>query len=43
VTGRGLPPPTRSTQPKQPEYDEDGRPIAPEGPRKSFPGDWLLN
>ena len=30
-------------QSKPPEYDEDGRPIAPEGSRKKLPGDWLIN
>jgi predicted small lipoprotein YifL len=27
----------------QVEYDEDGRPIAPPGPKKRSPADWLLN
>jgi hypothetical protein len=29
--------------PKQPEYDEEGKPIAPQGPNKRLPGDWLLD
>ena len=28
---------------KPPEYDADGRPIAPDGPRKKLPGDWLID
>jgi hypothetical protein len=36
VTSRGLPPP-------RPEFDEDGRPIAPEGPRRRSPADWLID
>jgi hypothetical protein len=28
---------------KEPTYDEDGHPIAPEGDRKRLPGDWLLD
>jgi predicted small lipoprotein YifL len=27
----------------QPEYDEQGRPIAPRGPKKKLPGDWLID
>ena len=25
------------------EYDEDGRPIVPEGPKKKLPADWLID
>jgi predicted small lipoprotein YifL len=28
---------------KPPEYDENGRPIAPVGPRKKLPADWLID
>jgi hypothetical protein len=28
---------------KPTEYDENGRPIAPVGPRKKLPGDWLID
>jgi predicted small lipoprotein YifL len=38
TTRRGAP----RTQEKAPEYDEDGRPIAPEGPKRSFPLDPLI-
>jgi predicted small lipoprotein YifL len=27
----------------QPEYDDEGRPIAPQGVRKKLPGDWLID
>ena len=27
----------------KPEYDENGRPIAPTGPRKKLPADWLID
>lgn len=38
VSPRGLPPPS-----PQPAYDRDGHPIAPEGPRRRSPLDWLLD
>jgi hypothetical protein len=28
---------------KAPEYDENGRPIAPTGAKKKLPGDWLID
>ena len=28
---------------KQPEYDEDGRPITPQGLKKKLPADWLID
>ena len=28
---------------KAPEYDENGRPIAPAGQKKKLPGDWLID
>jgi predicted small lipoprotein YifL len=33
------------TRPRQEPagYDEDGRPIAPTGPRKKLPADWLID
>ena len=39
VTQRGV---SRS-QDKQPDYDDQGRPIAPQGPKKKLPGDWLID
>jgi predicted small lipoprotein YifL len=40
-------PTTRSgvqpTQEKQPDYDEDGRPIVSGGPKKKLPADWLID
>jgi hypothetical protein len=39
VTRRGAEPPVE----KAPEYDADGRPIAPTGPRKKLPADWLID
>ena len=28
---------------KPPEYDENGRPIAPQGSKKKLPADWLID
>jgi predicted small lipoprotein YifL len=39
VTGRGEPLPPRTG----PAYDEQGKPIAPEGPKRRTPADWLLD
>jgi predicted small lipoprotein YifL len=39
TTRRGAPAP----RDRQPEYDEDGRPIAPEGPSRRLPADWLID
>lgn len=39
VTGRGDELPKRTG----PAYDEDGKPIAPEGPKRRTPADWLLD
>ena len=39
VTGRGEALPKRTG----PAYDEQGRPIAPEGPRRRTPADWLID
>jgi predicted small lipoprotein YifL len=39
VTGRGEALPAR----KEPVYDEEGKPIAPEGPRRRSPADWLID
>jgi predicted small lipoprotein YifL len=45
--GPGRTPTSRSgAQPlpdKQPEYDDDGRPIAPQGAKKKLPADWLID
>jgi len=38
VSGRTAPPPKE----KPPEYDEDGRPIIPEGQKKKLFLDWLI-
>jgi predicted small lipoprotein YifL len=43
VTNTGAPRPVEEQPKPQVEYDEDGRPIAPPGPRKHSPADWLLN
>jgi predicted small lipoprotein YifL len=39
VTGQGTQLPPRSG----PAYDEEGKPIAPEGPRRRSPADWLID
>lgn len=41
TTNKGL----RRENEKEPttEYDDDGRPIAPEGRKKKLPGDWLID
>ena len=39
VTSRGEQLPKRT----EPAYDEEGKPIAPEGPKRRTPLDWLLN
>ncbi len=39
VTGRGEAMPSRSDR----TYDEDGKPIAPEGPKRRTPADWLID
>ena len=39
VTTRGEPLPPR----KETVYDEEGKPIAPEGPRRRTPADWLID
>jgi hypothetical protein len=39
TTRRAAPPP----KDQQPEYDEDGRPIAPQGLKRKLPGDWLID
>ena len=39
VTRRGVEAPPE----KAPEYDEDGRPIAPTGQKKKLPADWLID
>jgi predicted small lipoprotein YifL len=41
VTPRGA---AREPEPQaQPQYDENGRPIAPKGQKKRLPGDWLID
>ena len=40
VSRRGV---TPTPAEKSPEYDENGRPIAPTGPRKKLPADWLID
>ena len=39
VTGRGEVLPKRTG----PAYDENGKPIAPDGPKRRTPADWLLD
>jgi predicted small lipoprotein YifL len=39
VTGRGEALPKR----RGPAYDEEGNPIAPEGPKRRTPADWLID
>lgn len=39
VTDRGL----ATAKPRSPEYDEDGRPIAPAGERRRTPLDFLID
>ena len=39
VTRTGVQRPTE----KPPEYDDQGRPIAPKGVKKKLPGDWLID
>jgi hypothetical protein len=39
VTRRGAPP----SQAAQPDFDEEGRPIAPQGPNRRIPPDFLLD
>jgi len=34
---------TLPTESREPEYDDEGRPVAPKGPKKKLPGDWLID
>jgi len=45
VTNRGAQRPVEQHEQAKPqvEYDEEGRPIAPPGPKRQSPIDWLLN
>ena len=43
VSGRGDVQGQEKPPEKDPEYDEQGRPIAPVGPKKRLRGDWLLD
>jgi|SRR6185312_1522027 predicted small lipoprotein YifL len=45
VSGRGAQRPVEQQEQAKPqvEYDEDGRPVAPPGPKKRSPADWLLD
>jgi predicted small lipoprotein YifL len=41
TTNRGL---RRENEQKPPEqYDDEGRPVVPEGAKKKLPGDWLID
>jgi predicted small lipoprotein YifL len=40
TTNKGL---QRGDETKRPQYDQEGRPIVPEGRKKKLPGDWLLD
>ena len=33
----------RAGAPAQPEYDEEGKPIAPAGQKRRIPADWLID
>jgi predicted small lipoprotein YifL len=39
----GLAPTTRRTGEELPAYDEQGRPVAPAGPKRRIPLDWLID
>jgi predicted small lipoprotein YifL len=45
--GWNLPPGPRATdvsnRPAPPAYDEQGKPIAPTGPKRQTPADWLID
>ena len=43
VSGTGKAREAEQPPQKDPEYDEQGRPIAPAGSKKKLPGDWLLD
>ena len=34
---------TRAGAPVEPEYDEEGKPIAPAGQKRKIPADWLID
>jgi predicted small lipoprotein YifL len=33
----------RGISPGQPNYDAAGKPLAPQGPKRALPGDWLID
>jgi predicted small lipoprotein YifL len=39
----GLTPTTRRSAEDLPAYDEQGRPVAPTGPKRRIPPDWLID
>jgi hypothetical protein len=41
--GRMVPVSTKPAPPAPVEYDAQGRPIAPEGPSRRIPADWLID
>ena len=43
VTHKGAARTPEKSSEKPAEYDEDGRPITPEGRRKKLPADWLID
>jgi predicted small lipoprotein YifL len=43
VTRKGTARTSDKPSEKPAEYDEDGRPITPEGQRKKLPADWLID
>jgi predicted small lipoprotein YifL len=43
TTQRGLRREEEEKKQQQPEYDDEGRPIAPEGNKRRLPGDWLID
>jgi predicted small lipoprotein YifL len=46
IPGRSAPVTRKGAKPaeeKQPDYDDEGRPIAPKGLKKKLPADWLID
>ena len=43
ISGRGTVRGQEVLPEKDPEYDDQGRPIPPAGPKKRLPADWLLD
>ena len=43
VTPQGGTPHPQAQQQAQPSYGPDGKPVAPTGPNRRLPGDWLID